>query len=250
VSADDQLTPGALRRATDLLDAYPAVGLAYGHALWVADGAPLPTARTKVRGWSIRPGWWWLERLYRQGENPITSPEVVMRTSVLKRVGGFDPRLPHAADMELWMRIAANADVGFLRGVDQAYYRLHRTNMRKGYGRLADLRERHAVFTTVLENYGDSVGYAADLAAAARRQLAREALWEAARAYGRQRRRNAEVLGLIALAEDLWPEGATQESLYRTMQSEKNLDPRAAALMLNHKARWWLRRRGWRYRGV
>ena len=45
MSADDRLTPGALRRATDLLDAHPGVGFVYGHSLWVMDGAPLPTAR-------------------------------------------------------------------------------------------------------------------------------------------------------------------------------------------------------------
>ena len=55
-----------------------------------------------------------------------------MRTSLQKRVGGYDARLPHAADLELWMRLAANADVGFLRGVDQAYYRLHREEHEKG----------------------------------------------------------------------------------------------------------------------
>ena len=34
MSADDRLTPGALRRARDLLDAHPSVGFVYGHSLW------------------------------------------------------------------------------------------------------------------------------------------------------------------------------------------------------------------------
>src|SRR6476660_4146864 len=34
LSADDRLTPGALRRARDLLDAHPGAGFAYGHALY------------------------------------------------------------------------------------------------------------------------------------------------------------------------------------------------------------------------
>ena len=155
MSADDRLTPGALRRARDLLDAHPGVGFVYGHPLWIMDGEALPTARTRVRGWSVWPGQWWLERRFRDAENPITSPEVVVRTSVHKRVGGYDARLPHAADMELWMRLAATADVGFVRGVDQAYYRLHQQNMRKAYDALMDLRERRLVFETVLEGYGE-----------------------------------------------------------------------------------------------
>ena len=29
----------------------------------------------------------------------------------------------------MWMRLAAHADVGYVRGVDQAYYRVHGENM-------------------------------------------------------------------------------------------------------------------------
>lgn len=249
VSADDQLTPGALRRARDLLDAHPSVGFVYGHALWFKDGDDLPKARVNVRGWSVRPGRAWLAALFRQGENPITSPEVVMRTSVLKEVGGFDPRLPHAADMELWMRLAANADVGFVRGVDQAYYRLHQENMRKGYSRLADLRERRAVYETVLDAYGDRLPDAAGLSEAVRRQLAREALWESGRAYGWAGAEHAQVDELAAFATDCWPR-VSRLPLYRTLQSRKRIGPRSAAFMFTHKLQWWLRRRSWRYRGV
>jgi glycosyltransferase involved in cell wall biosynthesis len=248
VSADDRATPGALARARDLLDANPAVGFVYGHALWVTHGAPSPEARVKVRGWSVWPGTWWLEQLFRQGENPITSPEVVMRTSVLKTVGGFDARLPHAADMELWMRLAANSEVGFVRGVDQAYYRLHQENMRKGYSRLRDLSERRLVYETVLDRYGETLPDAKGLSDAMCRQLAREALWEAGRAYGWGRAQLAQVDELTAFATDCWPE-ASRQPLYRTVQSRKRLGPREATFMLTHKAEWWVRRRSWKYRG-
>jgi glycosyltransferase involved in cell wall biosynthesis len=248
VSADDRVTPGALRRARDLLDANPDVGFVYGHALWVMHGAQLPAARERVRGWSVWPGHWWLERLFRQGENPITSPEVIMRTSVLHRVGGFDPRLPHAADMELWLRLAANSDVGFLRGVDQAYYRLHQENMRKGYSRLADLRERRAVYDTVLDRYGEGLPDAQSLSQAMRRQLGREALWEAGRAYGLGRAEQASVAELTAFAADCWPD-VSRHPLYRTLRSHRRIGPRSAGFMLTHKGQWWLRRRSWKLRG-
>ena len=249
VSADDRLTPGALRRARDLLDANPGVGFVYGHALWVTDGAPPPTARMKVRGWSVWPGTWWLEQLFRQGENPITSPEVVMRTSLLRRVGGFDARLPHAADMELWMRLAANSDVGFIRGVDQAYYRLHQENMRKGYSWLMDLRERRLVYETVLSRYGETLPDEKGLSDIVRHQLAREALSDAGRAYGWGRAQRAHTDQLTAFAADCWPE-VSRQPLYRTLQSRKRIGPRAATFMFTHKAHWWLRRRSWKYRGV
>ena len=132
MSADDRLTPGALQRAIDFLDAHPSVGFVYGNVLWFADGAPLPMARTRVRGWSLWSGQLWLERRFRQAQTGISSPEVVVRTSLQKRVGGYDVRLPHLGDTEMWMRLAANADVGYLRGVDQAYYRRHEQNMLNG----------------------------------------------------------------------------------------------------------------------
>jgi glycosyltransferase involved in cell wall biosynthesis len=249
MSADDRLTPGALRRARDLLDDHPDVGFVYGHAVWVEDGASLPTARTRVRGWSVWSGQWWIGRIFRQGENPITSPEVVMRTSILKRVGGFDPRLPHAADMELWMRLAANSDVGFIRGVDQAYYRLHQENMRKAYGRLPDLHERRAVYEKVLDRYGDTLPDPKGLSDTVHRELAREALWDAGRAYGVRGAVPTHVAELTAFAAECWPEVSTHP-LYRTLESRKRIGPRAGTFMLTHKAQWWLRRRSWTYRGV
>jgi glycosyltransferase involved in cell wall biosynthesis len=248
VSADDRLTPGAMRRARDLLDAHPSAGFVYGRAMWVTDGAPLPPARTRVRGWSVWPGEWWLERRYRQGENPITSPEVVIRTSLLKRVGGFDARLPHAADMELWMRLAANAEVGFIRGVDQAYYRLHQQNMRKAYGALRDLRERRLVFEMVLDRYGKRLPDATGLSGMVHRKLGREALWAAGRAYDRGGTEQPEVSELLAFAFDCCPE-VSKLPLYRTLQSGNGIGPRGMSYMFEQKVRWWLRRRSWKYRG-
>src|SRR5229473_2435763 len=162
LSADDRLTPGALRRARDLLDAHP--------------GVPLPAARTKVRGWSVWSGQWWIEQRFRQAENPIISPEIVVRTSLQKSVGGYDAQLPKAADMEMYMRLAAHADVGFVRGVDQAFYRVHGQNMSKAVSALMDLRQRRSVFQAVLDRYRDKLTDNARLSAIVHRQLAREAL--------------------------------------------------------------------------
>ncbi len=266
VSADDRLTPGALRRARDFLDAHPGAGFVYGRAVWVSHGAPLPTARTRVRGWSVWPGKWWIEHRFRQGENPITSPEVVVRTSLQKRVGGYDRRLPHAADMEMWMRLAANAEVGFMRGVDQAYYRLHEHNMRKAYDTLQDLRARRSVFEMVLDRERERLPDAKDLCSIVHRKLGREALWAAGRVYDRGRVRQTELarrfLGagtaaieeerkvdeLVAFAFDCWPE-VNSLPLYRTLRSRKTIGPREMNYMLAQKAQWWLRRRSWKYRG-
>jgi glycosyltransferase involved in cell wall biosynthesis len=264
LSADDRLTPGALRRARDLLDTHPDVGFVYGHALWTLHGAPLPMARTRVRGWSVWPGQWWLERRFRQAENPIITPEVVVRTSLQKRVGGYDAQLPKAADMEMWMRLAADADVGFIRGADQAYYRVHGQNMSKAVSALMDLRQRRSVFEVALDRYGEKLSDTKRLSDVVHRQLGREALWAAGRVYDRGRIRRTELarrfLGagvneeerdvdeLVSFAFDCWPE-VSRLPLYRTLESRKRIGPRGLYYMLNQKGEWWLRRRSWVYRG-
>ena len=237
MSADDRLTPGALRRARDLLDAHPGVGFVYGHPLWIMDGAPLPTARTRVRGWSVWPGRWWLERRFRDAENPITSPEVIVRTSLQKRVGGYDARLPHAADMEMWMRLAANADVGFVRGVDQAYYRLHEQNMRKAYNALMDLRGRRLVFQTVLERYGDRWPEARRLSDLVRHALGREALWAAGGAYHPASAEQTSVDELLAFACRLLAESEQATALPHPAIAQEHRAARNALPAALHRVR-------------
>jgi glycosyltransferase involved in cell wall biosynthesis len=265
LSADDRLTPRALRRAADLLDANPRVGLVYGHALWCVEGAPTPTARTRTRGWSVWSGDRWLEHRFRQAENPIITPETLVRTSVQKRVGGYDPRLPKAADMELFMRLAANADVGFLRGADQAYYRVHGKNMSSTVSLLMDLRQRRSVFEIVLAGAGRGLTDRTRLSDMVHRQLSREALWAATRLYDRMplprgeltrrllgtqaQNDEGDVDDLLAFAVDCWPAVAKLPT-YQTLRSRHRIGPRALQYMLDRKARWWLRRRSWKYRGV
>lgn len=264
LSADDRVTPGALRRACDLLDAHPEVGFAYGHALWTVEGQPEPTPRTTPRGWSVVSGQRWLDHRFRQAENPIICPEVVVRTSVHHRVGGYDPRLPKAADMELLLRLAAHADVGFLRGVDQAFYRVHNQSMSKSVSPLADLKQRRGVFLTALEQYPERMSDPQRLSDVVHRQLAREALWAAGRSDERlalsRSRFGRRVLGatpaddrdavdeLVAFAEECWPE-VKRSPMHRALASGAPLGPRELGFLLTEKARWWGRRRSWRYRG-
>lgn len=264
MSADDRLTPGALQRATRLLDSNRRVGFVYGHAMWTVEGAREAQARTSLRGWSIWPGHRWLEHRFRQAENPIISPELVVRTSLQKRVGGYDSTLPRAADMEMYMRLAANGDVGFLRGVDQAYYRVHGKNMSEAVSPLMDLQQRRDVFEVVLERYGDKLHEVDYLSEVVHRVLGREALWAAARAYDRgpirrtelARRllgvaadeREEDITDLLTFALGCWPE-IVKSPLYRTLEMRGGMGAGAIQYMLAHKAKWWLRRRAWKHRG-
>ncbi|MEL5991502.1 glycosyltransferase family A protein [Microbacterium phosphatis] len=122
LDADDLLTPTALLRAVAVMQNLPEVGLVYGHPLHFHHGRG--PARTQVTAWTVWRGDDWLAARCAAGDNVITSPEVVMRRSVLDRIGG-QRELAHTHDMELWLRIAAHADVAYLEGCDQAWHREH-----------------------------------------------------------------------------------------------------------------------------
>jgi glycosyltransferase involved in cell wall biosynthesis len=225
MSADDRLTPGALQRATAFLDAHPSVGFVYGNVLWFKDGAPLPPARTHGQGWSVWLGQQWLERRFRQAQTGISSPEVVVRTGLQKRVGGYNAELPHLGDTEMWMRLAAHADVGYLRGVDQAYYRRHSQNMSTAYDSLKTLRQYRLAYESVLDRCGDRLPDANRLSDLVHRKLASEALVAAARAYDQGSTEETPIDDLVAFAVDCWPE-VHSLPVYRTLQLRQRIGPR------------------------
>ena len=70
-----------------------------------------------------------------------------MRTSVQRRVGAYDPACYHTSDLNMWLRIAAVADVAYVRGAVQALYRIHADSMlRSDADPMVDLRERRVAF--------------------------------------------------------------------------------------------------------
>src|SRR5207248_4875057 len=99
LDADDVLTPGSLERSVAVAQHFPSVGLVYGHPLHFS-GELRRRVRTKPTGWTIWPGRRWLADRCRNGVNVISSPEVLMRKSVVDIVGGQQP-LAHTHDMEM-----------------------------------------------------------------------------------------------------------------------------------------------------
>ncbi|WP_415857389.1 glycosyltransferase, partial [Sinomonas sp. G460-2] len=147
LSADDLLAPGALTRAAALFEARPEVGLVYGRVVEFSDASAVSTARIGARGsWTIWRGREWIGLATWRGRNFILSPEAVVRTSALRRAGGYNPELPHSGDLEYWLRVAAGSAVGRINGPVQAFYRVHGGNMHalRFASAAADLRHRVA----------------------------------------------------------------------------------------------------------
>ena len=114
LSADDRLPRNALTRAVSLMEHHPSVGLVYGFPQSFTDEPPSQSER--VRSWSVWPGHDWLAHLSRRGGNVIMSPEVVLRREAWTELGGYDPRLPHSADLAAWLHTSLRWDVGRVNG--------------------------------------------------------------------------------------------------------------------------------------
>jgi len=184
MSADDALAPGCLGRAVTLMEFDPSIGLVYGHPRDFSESTPPATDECEswpgaTLTWTKWSGQEWVGHMCRRGRNMIRSPEVVMRSELLADLGGgWDPRFPHSADMYLWMRAAAHADVGRVNGRIQAYYRVHDSNMHSvSYsGLLDDFVARSNTYRAFFEIDGVHLKGANRLERLARRRLAREAL--------------------------------------------------------------------------
>jgi glycosyltransferase involved in cell wall biosynthesis len=109
LSADDVLAPGSLRRAVEVMEAHPDVGLTYGKVIRLtgAEKPVLPHATPDRFSYALTDGPRFLEAFCASPTNSVETATAVVRTSVQKRVGGYRPELPHAGDLEMWLRFAA-----------------------------------------------------------------------------------------------------------------------------------------------
>jgi len=234
ISADDLLTDGALARAARLLEAHPQVGLVYGTTVPFISGQSLPPARTP-RGpgqWRITPGRQWFETACRRASTGIWTPEVMVRASVQREVGGYRTDLPHTADQYMWLEFALHADVGWIGNADQAYYRYHPHNLHKTLAptRYLDLLYRRAAFTALFQAYADQLPEAASLQQIVTRRVARSALGAAGAVSSEGADGRAQSAELIAFALQLYPAArATPE--YLGLQLARLCGPRILPLL-------------------
>lgn len=118
---DDAVLPGFYATMQTALDAQP--------------GAVAALCRTRDTDAQNVPGY--LSRHYRHGtgiwsdaleslalSNRVRAPGMVVRASAYRALGGFRAELPHAADWEMWTRLAAHGPIVFVDEV-LADYRKH-----------------------------------------------------------------------------------------------------------------------------
>lgn len=260
LSADDWLLSGALKRAADLLDAHPEMGMAYGRDVIFFEGDPLysperegkilssglplllPEFRGRPSGKAIAmTGGDFLAMCCRGCDNPVPTPTAIVRTRIQRLVGGYDAALPHAGDMEMWMRFAAHGSIGFI-DARQAYYRHHGRNMQNLYigpGAIRDLEQRLGAARAAIGPRKQMIPDADRLLAMAGRKIAEEALDRARAAFdASQDDLSRQLMRLAASAHS----GIKRVSGYRRMRIKLALGRRAWTLI----TRWYnaMRRTG------
>ncbi len=244
ISADDLLTPGALARAAELMEARPEVGFVFGRAIKTRHPehhalAPVASGRSRVL-----PGGRFLEICCLTGGNVVPTPTLVIRTELQKRLGGYRADLPHTGDLEMCMRLAVHAAVGVV-DADQAYYRVHDKNMHKQtYSDTVLVHEQHRdAYRALFEGHGERIADRGRLRQLADKALARCAVGSACAAFDRGD--EAACKGLMDYASTRYPSAHRNSlwlrlwlkrqmgftawravrSVYRSLPRRRRLDP-------------------------
>lgn len=230
LDADDLLVPGALGRAVQLFNSYPNVGLVYGYPRHFDTPEPPPALVGNVT-FSVWEGTDWVLERCRRGVNCITTPEAMLRASVVEQVGPLNTGLKFAQDMEMWLRVAAVSDVGRVNGADQALHRDHPDSMSviDAAGELTDIQERRLVFEHFFNSTGGQLAEANLLESTAKKSLANEALSQAVFLYDRGRYKAELVDSLVVFAQDLHPDYRNLRS-WRALQRRRMVGPTILSL--------------------
>jgi glycosyl transferase family 2 len=176
LSADDLLVPGALERASRIMDEYPDIVLTYGSGIEWFDNTPFPTQTSAADGgWSRQD---LIRDMCTSGANLVTTPTAIVRTSAQKSIGGYEIDLPHSADMAMWLNFAAVGSIAQIHAT-QAIYRRHSSNMSASYyaEKLSDYLQRKAAFDNFFRTARKLPPDAEILQARANRKLAEKAYW-------------------------------------------------------------------------
>jgi glycosyltransferase involved in cell wall biosynthesis len=215
LSADDYLLPGALVRATNLMDAHPEVGFSFGNVIELSDNGTETLTKSVIKPTNdpdkrILEGREFIELT--GADNLVGTCSAVVRSELQKRLDGYRNELPHTGDLEMWLRFAAHASVGFIFAY-QGVYRFHGTNMSTAYyfvsdgrliytknGRLADLQQRKSALDCFSEHCDDVLPRCEHLCRRLHRRLSEMAMVHAHTALNEGQMEQSRELSDFALA--------------------------------------------------
>ncbi|MEM1382791.1 MAG: glycosyltransferase [Pseudomonadota bacterium] len=119
LDADDLLGAGACERLVAALDGAPKAIAAIGCICRIREDGALMDPDRPAPKFPAKPG---LEALLRKNFI-VNGGSICMRTSAVRRIGGFDTRLKFAEDWEMWCRLCLEGGLVTLENLVALYYR-------------------------------------------------------------------------------------------------------------------------------
>jgi glycosyltransferase involved in cell wall biosynthesis len=207
--ADDEVLPGFYVRM-EAAFAHEGVVAAICRAEYV-DEESTPLGRTRSE--QDESGIWRRARDVLTVSNRVRPAAIVVRRTAYESLGGFRTDLPHAADWEMWTRLAYHGDVWFENAV-LARHRVHAAS--DTAGRLADaanIAERAETIRLIAASYPSArtrrlarqaMAYTAVFAGRTAIRLARQGEWGPARAQAAAALRHGAA-GVVRLGQPRLP---------------------------------------------
>jgi glycosyltransferase involved in cell wall biosynthesis len=131
--ADDVSLPHRLEREVDVLAAEANIGIVGGHLEFFDESGPLGVRRYPTDDAELR------RMLFRFVS--VAQPAAMLRLSVVRRCGAYDPRYPPAEDLDMLFRIAA---ISQLANVDDVVLRYRQTPTSATFSNLRTI-EKHTL---------------------------------------------------------------------------------------------------------
>ena len=196
---DDAVLPGFYPAMEQALTGWGAVAAVCRVEDVDGEGRATYTTRSYRRGTGV-----WTDALEAFAlSNRVRAPGIVVRRAAYEEAGGYRTDLPHAADWEMWTRLASHGPVVFVDEV-LARYRRHDTSDTSGRVRTgANVRERVTAIGVVsgyvpparrLRTERRALAYSVVFAGRTALQLARAREWSAAARQAREALRCARLV--------------------------------------------------------
>lgn len=111
MDADDISLPGRFSRQIAYLDAHPEIDVLGAHALYIdSDGRPIYVPKLPLEHDEI-------DTANLRGACSFIQSSVMMRSAIVRRVGGYDPHYRAAQDLDFWLRAAEHGRLANLPDV-------------------------------------------------------------------------------------------------------------------------------------
>ena len=177
---DDVMLPENLQRKVEVLKQNPGVALVYSDARVVEEDLSVrhpgwftPTLPNEDKVFAGRE---FFEKMA-LGDNLVCCPSAVFRRAAFEQLGKFDPQLPYTADWEMWLRLALQFDVAYLKE-PLLLYRVHDRNETHRFKGLKELEQGYRAKMTALKRGAGNLPDAGAIRARVAGETARKALAE------------------------------------------------------------------------